>query len=765
MPPAIVQLFFLSVIRNPVRKNRLIIVSNRLPFRIVEKNGSPEISTSSGGLVSSIKSYLHKTNNISDHQPDRSPIWIGTSDLSEKKFKTHFESGCLLHDNFKLCPVFIPASTKDKFYNGFCNDTLWPLFHYFPSYAKFIDDYYREYTKANELFCEKVLEMYQPGDIIWIHDYHLMLLPEMLRKQLPDATIGFFLHIPFPSFELFRLIPSNWRKELLAGLLGADLVGFHTNEYVQHFLKAIQQILGFENVLRLVTTPDRSITVDTFPISIDYPKFNNSSHSTAIFDERNRIKKELYDRKVIISVDRLDYAKGLINRLESFELFLEKYPAYIKKVVYLFLVVPSRDIITKYHETKKEIEVLTSRINGKYGSIEWTPVIYQYKNLDFKKLTALYLSADVALITPMRDGMNLVAKEFIASRAEKRGVLILSETAGASAELGEALLVNPTDRQEIADALHLALTMPVEEQVRRNEIMQKRLQEYDVMKWAEDYISQLLLSKTRQEKLQVKEITPRIENLITECYRTSARRLILLDYDGTLTPLARLPHLAFPDDALINLLKKLAEDPRNDVVIISGRPIKILEEWFHDLPISLVAEHGAFFKKKNGKWIQTVSVNAEWKPTVLSIVNLFTERCPGTFVEEKTLSVAWHYRIAEKDLGFLRSRELINALTELTTHLDFQIIEGNKVIEARARGIDKGLAAQLWLKQFNYDFVLAIGDDKTDEDLFKVIPSDQFSIRVGLSQSTAKYNLKKQTNVIDLLNKMLHRSTEMIQVN
>lgn len=755
---------FLNSSRNSVSRNRLIIVSNRLPFRIVEKNGVPEISTSSGGLVSSIKSYLHKINGQSNHDPQNFPVWIGTSDISEKKFKTHFESGNPLHDNFKLAPVFIPSVTKDKFYNGFCNDTLWPLFHYFPSYAKFKDDYYTEYIKANALFCEKVLEMYQPGDVIWIHDYHLMLLPEMLRKTLPDAIIGFFLHIPFPSFELFRLIPSKWRKELLSGLLGADLVGFHTNDYVQHFLKAIQQILGFEHALRLVTTPDRSITVDTFPISIDYHKFNSSSNSNTIFDERNRIKKELYNRKVIISVDRLDYAKGLINRLESFELFLEKYPAYIKKVVYILLVVPSRDILTKYHETKKEIEVLTSRINGKYGSIEWTPVIYQYKNLDFKKLTGLYLSADVALITPMRDGMNLVAKEFIASRAEKRGVLILSETAGASAEMGEAILVNPTDRQEIADALHVALTMPVEEQVRRNEMMQKRLQEYDVMKWAEDYISQLLLSKTRQEKLQVKEITTHVENQIAECYKAGTRRLILLDYDGTLTPLARLPHMALPDTELLGLLKNLSDDPLNDVVIISGRPIKILEEWFHDLQISLVAEHGAFSKKKNEKWTQTIHVNADWKPTVLPIVNLCTERCPGTFVEEKTLSLAWHYRNAEKDLSFLRSRELINALTELTAHLDFQIIEGNKVIEVRARGIDKGVAAQLWLKQSRYDFVLAIGDDKTDEDLFKIIPTNQFSIRVGLSQSAAKYNFKKQTQVIDLLNKIGKKSTEMAQV-
>jgi trehalose 6-phosphate synthase/phosphatase len=734
---------------------RLILVSNRLPFRVAEKKGRIEFSPSSGGLVSSIKSYIQKTNTLNEFKKENCPLWIGTSDISEKKFQDHLHAGSVFHDDFELAPVFIPANVKDKFYNGFCNDTIWPLFHYFPSYAKFPDDYFENYMKANEVFCEKVIEMYKPNDIIWVHDYHLMLLPALLRERLPNATIGFFLHIPFPSFELFRLLPSKWRKEILNGLLGSDLVGFHTNDYVQHFIRSIRQILGFENTLRVITTPDRSIIVDTFPISIDYNKFSKASTESDTFTERNKIKKKLYDTKLIISVDRLDYAKGLTNRLESFELFLEKYPEYKAKVVYILLVVPSRDIITKYKETKKEIEGLVSRINGQYGSIDWTPVVYQYKSLEFKKLLALYLAADVALITPMRDGMNLVAKEFVVSRTDKRGVLILSETAGASSELGAAILVNPTDRQEIADAIHQALLMPVEEQTARNEIMQKALEEYDVMKWAEDYISQLLMQKLKQEKLKVKEITPEIEEQILEKYSGAKRRLILLDYDGTLTPLARLPHLASPDKELLELLKALAADGKSEVVIISGRPVSVLKEWFGHLPLNFVAEHGAFSKRNGKEWVQTVDVSVKWKYEVIPVLKLFTERCAGTFIEEKTLSLAWHYRNAEKELGFLRSRELINTLIELSSDLDFQIIEGNKVIEVRARGIDKGMAAMLWLKEEQFDFVLAIGDDRTDEDLFKVIPTSQYSIRVGLVPSVAKYNLKHQKEVVLMLKKLL----------
>jgi trehalose 6-phosphate synthase/phosphatase len=743
-------------------KNRLILVSNRLPFNIVEKKGIIEFLPSAGGLVSSIKSYIQKTNTLVGSDRKNCPVWIGTSDIAEKKLKDAMSGGSLFHDDFELAPVFIPSAINDKFYNGFCNDTIWPLFHYFPSYAKFTDDYFENYIKANIIFSEKVLEMYRPGDVIWVHDYHLMLLPSLLRKALPNASIGFFLHIPFPSFELFRLIPSKWRKEILEGLLGSDLVGFHTNDYAQHFLKSIREILGYENKLREVNTPDRSITVDTFPISVDYNKFNKASIDNETFQERNRIKKKLYDTKLIVSVDRLDYAKGLANRLESYEMFLEKYPDYKKRTTYILLVVPSRDIILKYNETKKEIEGLVSRINGKYGSIDWTPVVYQYTSLELKKLVALYLAADVALITPMRDGMNLVAKEFVISRTDKRGVLILSETAGASSELGEAILVNPTDRQEVANAIHQALSMPVEEQMMRNESMQKRLQEYDVMRWAEDFLSQLQIRKLKQEKLQVKEITPSLELQIFNHYSSSKKRLLLLDYDGTLAPLARLPHLAFPPEELLNLLQSLAEDPKNEIVLVSGRPIAVLEKWFGDVPISLVAEHGAFHKKKGKDWVQTVPVNASWKAEVMQVLSLFTERCQGTFVEEKTLSLAWHYRNAEKELGFLRSRELINALVELSSHLNFQIIEGNKVIEARARGVDKGIAVSIWLRETARDFVMAIGDDRTDEDMFKVIPDKYYSIRVGLTPSAAKYNLKYQKHVIVLLNKLCATKNDVL---
>jgi trehalose 6-phosphate synthase/phosphatase len=745
-------------------KNRLLIVSNRLPVQLSEKNGELLISPSAGGLVSSIKSYLRKKSEQQIPGEDRFPVWIGSLAIAEKKFAAQRLSEKLKDDDFGMSPVFLPATMQDKFYNGFCNDTIWPLFHYFPSYARFKDDYYEHYMLANQRFCEKVVAEYQPGDIIWIHDYHLMLLPSMLRKLLPDAIIGFFLHIPFPSFELFRMLPGSWRKGILQGLLGADMIGFHTYSYLQYFLNSVKQILGYETPGRSVMTPGRCVALDVFPVSIDYSKFHAVAGDSIIFEERNRIKKRLGNVKLIISVDRLDYTKGIINRLEGFALFLKEHPEYIEQVSYFLLVVPSRDIITKYKENKETIEGLVSSINGQYGNFEWTPVIYQYKSIDFKKMAGLYLAADVALITPIRDGMNLVAKEFIASRSDKRGVLVLSETAGAAAELGEAIIINPTDRREVADALLQSLTMPVQEQMSRNEFMQIRLKNYDVVKWAEEFISQLMNAHQQQASMNIKLLTLQTEELIVAHYGKAKRKLFLLDYDGTLAPIARYPQLALPQSGLISLLKSLSGDSENDVVIISGRPREIMDEWFSGIHVHLVAEHGAFYKGAGQEWESTTPENINWKEEVQGIMDKFTERCPGAFVEKKHYSLAWHYRNADPELGFIRSRELHNNLSGLAAHLDFQVIEGKKVIEARPRGIDKGTASHHWLAKNKYDFILAAGDDRTDEDMFRALPGEAYSIRIGLMQSAARFNVNQQKDIMELLSRILALSKEKMVI-
>jgi len=698
-------------------------------------------------------SYFQKKVVPGDERSLKKALWVGTSGLPEEKFKQLVE-GKNVNENFELSSVYLPEMTHDKFYNGFCNDIIWPLFHYFPSYAKFNSDYYEHYVSANQTFCDKILNVYRPGDIIWVHDYHLMLLPGMIRKALPDAAIGFFLHIPFPSFELFRIIPNDWKADILNGLLGADFIGFHTNEYMQHFLKSVQQLLGHEISLRRIMLPERTVIADSLPVSIDFTKFYTASNHPDIYEESNNIKKTTNGKQLLISIDRLDYTKGIINRLEAIELFFEKYQEYRGKVTYIMVVVPSRDIITKYRQNKREIERLVSSINGKYGGIGWTPVVYQYKSIEFSRLAALYFAADAALITPLRDGMNLVAKEFVSTRIDRRGVLILSETAGAASELAEAVIVNPTDRLQMAEAIFKALNMPLEDQKQRMEAMQNRIKSYDVVKWVEDFISQLQLQKISQEKLKVKELSPAIGLEITNRYRKNTKKLFLLDYDGTLAPIVRLPKLAVPSIELLELLSGISADNKNTVMLISGRPRADLENWFGKTEIGLVAEHGGFIKSAGEAWHQTSNPSLTWKETVRNVFDLYRGRCYGSFIEEKELSLAWHYRNAEKGTGFMRSRELLNELRDLSSDLNFQVLDGDKVLEVRPNGVNKGLAAKLLIERDAFDFILCIGDDRTDEDMFRVMPEQAISVRVGLTQSHAKYNFRHQKDVTAFLQKL-----------
>jgi trehalose 6-phosphate synthase/phosphatase len=744
---------------------RLLIVSNRLPVQLDEHDGLPVFVPSAGGLVSSIKSYLNSKINSLGTNPSQLTLWIGSLDISLKKYERNNLVSQLPHEDIALHPVFLPSKTRDKHYNGFCNDTIWPLFHYFPSYARYKDEYFEHYIKANQQFCIELEKVYQPGDIIWIHDYHLMLLPSMIRAKYPNAIIGFFLHIPFPSFELFRMLPGAWRTAILDGLIGADLIGFHTSSYVQYFLKSVKQLLGYETSHRSVISPDRTVAVDVFPVGIDFKKFNSVITQSDVLLERDRLRKRMEETQLVISIDRLDYTKGILNRLEAFELFFQQNPAYIGKVTFLLVVVPSRDIIVKYKELKESIEGTVSRINGRLGSMEWIPIIYQYKSVDFIQLTALYAAADVALVTPIRDGMNLVAKEFVASRRDKRGVLILSEGAGAANELGEALIVNPTDRREIAHAIHAALNMPLKEQMTRITFMQKRLENYDVVKWADEFLAALREARREQENLKVKILHSEDEKKLQNQYSDAHERLILLDYDGTLAPIERYPHLATPNADLLDLLKKLISDQRNTVVITSGRNKDELQEWFGDLDIDLIAEHGAYSKSKGLHWELVPHLNTDWKAMILQVMNEYADRCPGSFVEEKELSVAWHFRNADNELGFMRSRELHSRLTELGTHFGFQVMEGRKLIEAKPRGVDKGTSSLQWINKKKWGFILAVGDDRTDEDLFRVIPDHAFSLRVGLIQSLARYNISGQREVIRLLNNLAYQNFNRTPLN
>jgi trehalose 6-phosphate synthase/phosphatase len=654
-------------------------------------------------------------------------------------------------EKFQSYPVFLTEEQMEHFYLGFCNATIWPLFHYFTSYTVYQATFWDQYKQINQLFAEALDAVLRADDVVWVHDYHLMLLPRLLKARHPQLSIGFFLHIPFPSFEVFRLLPGEWRREILEGLLGADLIGFHTYEYTHHFLQCVLRILGYDYQLTQVMAADHVVRVDTFPMGIDVDKFAAAMQNDETEKEVRELRNTLAGLKLILSVDRLDYSKGILNRLEGYELFLETNPEYHGKVALLMVVVPSRIGVVQYDLMKRQIEELVGKINGRFGRVGWTPVVYQYRQVPFNSLAALYAVSDVCLVTPLRDGMNLVAKEYVATRNDGAGVLILSEMAGAAKELPEAIIINPNNRAEIASALREALEMPPQEQEKRHRLMRRRLRRYDVSRWASDFLNTLVGMREVQNRIESKLLSPAAAAEIIDRYRTSSRRLFFLDYDGTLTPLVRHPGLAGPDPARRELLRSLAADRKNTVVIASGRERQTVDEWFGDLPLGLVAEHGAWLKLSDQSWRRGKAAANEWKRELLPILEIYADRLPGALVEEKEDSVAWHYRMADPEQAGICSRELVDHLLSLTAKTDLQVVQGNKVVEIRHAGLNKGAAALTWIEQEEYDFILGIGDDATDEDFFKALPASAFSIRVGMTATHAQYNIRSSGEVIDLL--------------
>jgi trehalose 6-phosphate synthase/phosphatase len=707
---------------------KTIIVSNRLPVSVKKAEDKLVFSSSAGGLATGLGSIYKNGDNI----------WIGWPGIYLNEKHEQEEAAAFLNAE-NMAPVFLTESDIEKFYEGFSNMTLWPLFHYFPKTCVYLGDFWDKYKEVNQKFCDEILKYAAPDDIIWVHDYQLLLLPELLRKSLPDATIGFFQHIPFPSYEIFRLLP--WRVEILKGMIGADLIGFHTYDDVRHFLSAVSRILGKDNKMGQIRINDRICNTDSFPMGIDYDKFDSASRSKETKKEIALYKRSLGDRKLIISIDRLDYSKGIPERLNAYDLFFEKYPEFKNKVSLILVVVPSRDQVDLYQKLKIEIDEIVGRINGKYGNINWTPIRYFYRSFPFQTLSAFYSMSHIALVTPLRDGMNLVCKEFVASKNDKSGVLILSEMAGAAKELSEAFIINPNDIHQMAEAIRNALVMPKEEQTRRMEELQNIIRRYDIHHWVEIFMQRLHYTKLKQEELSVKKLNTSIRKKMEKDYRAAEKRIIFLDYDGTLMPFNADPKKVRPDNGLISLLQKLSNNKKNKIVVISGRDKETLETWLGHLPIDMIAEHGVWLKEGRPYWSMTDYITDEWKPQIQPILELFVDRTPGSFIETKDFSLVWHYRKADPELGELRARELMDTLQYLTTNMHIKVLEGNKVLEIKNADINKGKAALRWLGE-EYNFILAAGDDWTDEEMFSVMPDSAYTIKIGYSSSTAKYNME-----------------------
>ena len=717
---------------------KLIIISNRLPLKANKsENGNFEFSRSEGGLTTGLDSL----------EMDFEKHWVGwpgafaETDEEQAEITKHLE-------NFKFHPVFLTAEHIQNYYEGYSNNTLWPLCHYFYAFVEYENKYWEAYKEVNEMFCQAAIPFIEPGDIVWVQDYQLMLLPQLLRKAVPGISIGYFHHIPFPSYELFRVLPE--RDELLKGLLGADLIGFHTYDYMRHFVSAGERVLDLHFKLDQVYLDNRIAYVDAFPMGINYTLYYDTAILPQVQKKALELKKSFGPHKLILSVDRLDYSKGIIHRLKGFALFLEKHPEYKEKVSMAMIIVPSRDKVDRYADLKTKIDEMIGYINGMYSTINWTPVYYFYHSFDFEELVAMYHIADVALITPLRDGMNLVAKEYIAAKRDTPGVLILSEMAGAAIELTDAIIVNPNDIEEIERAILEALEMSKAEQLKKLALMQKIVSKHTVNKWANDFVTELQVIKQKNDELNTERLDDDTFLKIQKAYKSAAKRLFILDYDGTLAPFRSRPEEAVPTKELMNLLEKLSNNPKNKVVISSGRDQLTLEKWFHKLPLTLAAEHGASYKE-DGAWHKNLPLNQPWDDEIISILQSFVDRTPRSKMEIKDTTLVWHYRNVDGWLASLREQQLLLALIAPCSRLNLQILRGNKVVEIKSPYHTKGSEVKRILKNETFDFILAMGDDTTDEDTFRELPNDAYTIKIGTISEIARYNLRNQTSAVPFL--------------
>ena len=711
--------------------SRVLIVANRLPITVRANEAGVEVQKSSGGLATGL---------LRPHEQSGG-LWIGWSGASDQLTESQQAELDKQLAGMRLVAVPLSAAQVTRYYEGFSNGVLWPLFHYLLDQVPLHVRDWEPYAEVNQRFADVVAQHYQPGDLIWVHDYQLLLLPELLRQRLPDARIGFFLHIPFPSEELFRTLPE--RDRLLRGLLGADLVGFHTPTYLRHFAASLTQILGLTVDIDRVQLTDREVRLGVFPMGIDAETFIALAEDPAVQAEAKALRGD-GTVKLLVGVDRLDYTKGIPRRLLSYEKMLQTHPDLRGRVRLVQVAVPSRTGVGAYQEFRSLVDGMVGRINGDFATPSWVPVHYIFRGLSERELVALYRAADVMLVTPLRDGMNLVAKEFVASRTDGDGVLVLSEFAGASWELPEAIQVNPYDVEGTAESCYRALMMGAEERRTRLEPLRARVQTYDVHRWAATFLEQLEMITQRQPSSRRAPAGAIAARQALQARLHDAEDLLaLLDYDGTLVPYTATPELARPDPALMELLGALAARPRSEVHVVSGRPRETLEHWLGTLPIALHAEHGFWSRPVgNSEWTAIGELGGSWREPALTILRDITARTPGSLIEVKSAALAWHYRMADREAGARRANELRLHLSQLLSNQPVEILAGHKVIEIRPYGIHKGrIVPPLPPERLATTTVLAIGDDRTDEDLFEALPPEAITVRVGPGPTRARFRL------------------------
>lgn len=722
---------------------RVLIVSNRLPITVRRDAGGLTVERSSGGLATGLKSVHEQSGGL----------WFGWPGFAGEATADEAPVLAERYQALQVCPVSLTADEVERYYEGYCNGVLWPLFHSFPGKLPLEVPDFPLYQAVNERFAEAVVAQFQEGDRIWVHDYQLMLLPKLLRERLPSASIGFFLHIPFPPSDTFRTAPA--REELLEGLLGADLVGFHTAAYMRHFASSVLHVLGASTNIDTVNWKGRSCQLGVYPMGIDARAYDALGRSPEVSTLMQTFQGDPQTR-LLVGIDRLDYTKGIARRLLAYERLLLDHPELHGKVRLVQVAVPSRVQVDAYADFRQSVDALIGRITGHFATPSWSPVHYVYRNLSEAEVVALYRAAEVLLVTPIRDGMNLVAKEFVASRVDDQGVLVLSEFAGAAAELGEAIQLNPYDIERSAQAYFRALSMPEAERRTRMKTLRRRVFSFDVAWWSKSFLDALSRTSLRRVEPVPAESAPTTLDDAVTMMRQAKELMLLLDYDGTLVPIEAIPDLARPDAATRHLLTRLSSRASTQVHIVSGRGRDVLEGWLGDLPVALHAEHGFWSRAPGQDWVGRAPLDDTWRTRALEILNDFAARTPGSLVEEKRSGLAFHYRLADREYGPYQANELRLHLTSMLANSPVEVVSGSMVVELRPHGADKGQVVKGLTSSASPETLFAaFGDDRTDEDLFRALPPGSVSVHVGSAATVAALRVASVSRVHRLLSALV----------
>jgi len=715
------------------RARPLLIASNRLPFTAQRGPRGIERKPSAGGLVSALEPVLRR----------RGGTWVGWPGIALKKGERipRDASGAA---GYEVAPVALSENEVNRYYHGFSNRALWPLFHSMHERADFERRDWEAYRTVNERFAAVAAESAGADDLVWIHDYHLMLAPVALRRRLGDARIAFFLHIPFPPYDVFRLLP--WDREILRGLLACDLVGFHVQGYARNFLDCVEQRLGgrLDRRTQRIEWGDRTVQVGAFPIGIDFDGFANQAREAPSTPEAGR-------ERIVLGVDRLDYTKGIPERVLAFERLLERHPEHRERVVLLQIAVPSRSQVSAYKELKREIDELVGRVNGRFATASWSPIRYLYRSIPQDRLVALYRDADVALVTPLRDGMNLVAKEYVACQVEKPGVLLLSEVAGASETMREALALNPYDIDDSADTLHRALTMGEAERASRMASLRRRERRYNVEHWVNGFLD----AASRESEALALPLGEDFETWLGP-FLARYRLALFLDYDGTLTPIVDHPGDAKLPEAARRGLAACAARDDSDVALVSGRALADVRALIGRDDVTYAANHGLEIEGPDFEPFLHEDL-PHYRSRMPELTRALEAAAPdGAWVEEKGHTSTFHFRQ-------VRAEEQAHAAEEarrIINEFGFQARDAKMAVEARPPiGWDKGQAVLHVLRSrygpswSEHVRVVYVGDDHTDEDAFRLLEGLAVTFRVGRADepTAAAHRLGRVEDVHELL--------------